>query len=105
LDLYLFLTNTELEAIKPHKNPALLDNASQLLFHFNRMPRILQRMECHEIAFSWAGSASAAASQIGVLECAVRELGKSQGDMQQLLSIVLAMGNYLNGGTTRGEVR
>lgn len=40
--------------MKPHKDPSLLDNASQLLFHFNRMPRILQRMECHEIAFSWA---------------------------------------------------
>ena len=91
--------------MKPHTDPKLLDNASQLLFHFNRMPRILQRMECHEIAFSWANGANAAASQLGIIECACTELGRSQEPMQQLLSIVLSIGNYLNGGTARGEVR
>lgn len=93
-----------MEAVKPHKDPLLLDNASQLLFHFNRMPRITQRLECHEIAFSWANGANAAASQLGVIECACVELCKSQDKMQKLLSIVLSIGNYLNGGTARGEV-
>jgi len=32
------------------------------------------------------------------------ELSKSQQNMQTLLSMVLSIGNYLNGGTARGEV-
>ena len=100
----LILLYIEVAAVKPHTVPSLLDNASQLLFHFNRVPRILQRMECHEIAFSWANGANAAASQLGVLECACQEMGRSQDNLQQVLSMVLCVGNYLNGGTSRGQV-
>ena len=93
-----------MEAIKPHKDPSLLDNASQLLYHFNRLPRILQRMECHEIAFTWIHSANHTVSQLTILETACKEIANSQNSLQELLSMVLSIGNYLNGGTTRGEV-
>jgi len=53
--ILLLSPTTEVAAVQPYKDPTVLDNASELLFQFNRMPRILQRMECHEIAFSWAG--------------------------------------------------
>jgi hypothetical protein len=95
----------ELTAAQNHKDPATLDNASQLVWQLNRIPRVVQRMECHEIAFSWPAAANSAASQLGVIECACQELGRSQENMRQLLSIVLSVGNYLNGGTPRGQVR
>jgi len=96
-------TPDELAAVKVHKDPRLLDNASRLLFQFNRMPRILPRLECHEIAFSWPTAASSAASHLGVLECACKELQRSEAEMKRLLAIVLAIGNQLNGGTPRGQ--
>lgn len=43
---------TELAAVKEYTNPKGLDNASQLLFQFNRISRLNQRMEAHEIAFT-----------------------------------------------------
>ena len=99
------MTEKELEAIKPHKDPKQLDGASQLLFQFNRLPRILPRVECHQIAFAWKSNADHTANRIGVVDCACKELQRSEGDLRQVLAMVLALGNYLNGGTPRGQVR
>lgn len=97
-------TPEELIAVRSFSQVDLLDKASQLLFHFNRLPRILPRVECHQIVFTWGAQASIALSQLGVIEGACKELQRSQSDMQRILAFVLSIGNYLNGGTSRGQV-
>lgn len=97
-------TPEELIAVRSFSQVDLLDKASQLLFHFNRLPRILPRVECHQIVFTWDAQASIASSQLGIIEGACRELQRSQSDMKRILAFVLSIGNYLNGGTSRGQV-
>lgn len=94
----------ELVSIKAFNKPDLLDKASQLFFHFNRLPRLRSRIECHQISFSWENNANLSSSQLGVIECACKELQRSQPQIQKILSLVLTIGNYLNGGTSRGQV-
>lgn len=61
------------------------------------------RIECHEIAFMWNGTATSSISQLHVIQRACVELTNSQSNMQILLSMILAVGNYINGDTKFGQ--
>eukprot|EP01038_Epipyxis_sp_PR26KG_P007973 gene7973-10813_t len=110
--LTLELTNTllsilptpeELTAVKAYSSPDTLCPASKLLFHFNTIPRLQNRIEAHETAFSWSGAAKLASAQLGVVQLACDELEKSQKAMEKVLSIILSVGNYINGDTIHGQ--
>lgn len=90
-------------AIKQHTDPSLLDNASQLIFHLNRIPKVVIRVDCHETAFSWPGNANAAQSSLDVLQAAIDELKKADKPIARLMALILSVGNYLNGGSKHGQ--
>jgi hypothetical protein len=94
----------ELAAVSAFKDPSKLDQASRVVFQFNRIPNLLRRMECHEVVFRWASDANAVASQLGVLKCAHAELIRSEDSLKSMFALLLAVGNYLNGDSTRGQV-
>eukprot|EP01038_Epipyxis_sp_PR26KG_P007971 gene7971-10811_t len=96
-------TAEELVAIKSYTSSNNLDRASQLIFNFNRIPRLVQRMESHDIIFSWMNNANAVNGQIITIQRACEELKTSQKSVDKLLSIILALGNYINGDTPRGQ--
>lgn len=81
-----------------------MDNASKLIFEFNRIPRLAQRMECHELAFVWGNNANTASKDINVVNKACKELQDSKVQMEKILSMILSIGNYINGDTARGQV-
>lgn len=95
----------ELTAVKEYKDPSVLDAASKLLFHFNRIPRLNIRLECHFIAFSWRTGYNAAAAQITTIVNGLQELKRDQRILEQLLAIILSVGNYVNGDSARGQVK
>jgi hypothetical protein len=92
----------------------------------NRIPGVAERLELHEICFSWLSAATETASQLRVMQHACDELTSSQNLMKRLLAMynllvifefhfsdieltffdnrILAVGNYINGGTPRGQV-
>ena len=90
--------------MKEFKDPNLLDNASKLIYHFNRIPRIAQRMECHELSFTWTTNADLVSNSIRTLVKSVGELNEAKGNFEKILSLILAIGNYINGDTARGQV-
>jgi hypothetical protein len=61
------------------------------------------RIDCHEIAFTWNTTALTTISQLHVVQRACVEFTGSQTQIQSLLSMVLAIGNYINGDTKFGQ--
>ncbi len=107
LSLLSILPNQEeITAIKQYTWAAdrdRLDSASRLFLSLCRVPRLSVRMECHELAFSWFGFADDVANSLTVMGKAVEELEVSEGRLFRLCALVLAVGNYLNGGTKFGN--
>ena len=64
-----------------------LDQTGRVLFHLNRIPGVAERLELHEICFSWLSAASETASQIRVVQHACDELNASQSLMKRLLAM------------------
>lgn len=81
----------------------MLDRASRLVFHLNTIPRLPQRLECHLLGFTWPVNATASSGQVQAIQKAVHELQKDQRLMEKIFSIVLGIGNYINGDTARGQ--
>jgi hypothetical protein len=67
------------------------------------VPRLAIRMEIHELAFSWFLHFDDVSSRLGVLHRALEELHSSQGRLEAILTLVLAVGNFLNAGTKFGR--
>lgn len=61
-------------------------------------------MECHELAFIWGNNANTASKDINIVAKACKELQDSKGHMEKILSMILAIGNHINGDTARGQV-
>lgn len=96
-------TEEELTAVSAYSDPLLLDQASQMLFYFHRIPRLALRIDMHETAFSWDSRADAVGSKLSLLHRACEELNISHPYISRVMSIVLAVGNYINGNTARGQ--
>jgi hypothetical protein len=102
---FLFFLLLEITAIKAFPSPATLDIASQLIYHLNRIPKLSIRLECHELAFSWEINAKTSASQMSILLKGCQEFQQLKDPFQRVMAMMLAIGNYLNGDTARGQVR
>jgi hypothetical protein len=98
-------TKDELVAIHDYhsSNYETLDKTGQLFYFFNKIPRVQRRLECHEIAFSWENNARVCATKINHILAACEELKVSEKMLTKLFSIILSTGNYINGGTPRGQ--
>jgi len=92
----------EVNALRCHTDPSKLDQASKLYFHLCRIPRLVSRVECHEIAFSWHSFSHVVYSQLHIIQSAVDELNRFQSHMEVVLAMILAIGNYLNADTKWG---
>jgi chaperonin cofactor prefoldin len=95
----------EITAIKAFSSPTTLDIASQLIYHLNRIPKLSIRLECHELAFSWEINAKTSSSQMSILLKGCQEFQQLKDPFQRLMAMMLAIGNYLNGDTARGQVK
>lgn len=74
------------------------------MHHCGRLPRIQQRLACHDTAFVWSASANDVQKQLDVLDKALREFRASESEIKQLFAMILAVGNYLNAdNAARGE--
>lgn len=90
--------------MKEFKDANLLDNASRLIFQFNRIPRLTQRMECHELSLTWEHHADVVSGSMSTLVKSLKEMADAKSNFEKILAMVLAIGNYINGDTARGQV-
>ena len=70
-------TKEELALITAHEEPETLDKGDKLYLALSEIPRLEQRLKCHEVAFRWNTDADASSSQINILVAAVKELTDS----------------------------
>eukprot|EP00981_Chlorochromonas_danica_P005143 scaffold1036_cov169-Ochromonas_danica.AAC.23 len=96
-------TPEESTAVKSFSNPAALDRASRLAFHLSALPRLAQRLECHLLGFTWPINATITTAQVQAIALAVTELKADQRKIEKIFSMVLGIGNYINGDTARGQ--
>ena len=80
-----------------------LDNVGQLFAALSHIPRLEQRLKCHEIILRWAAEQERCALNLSVLDAACVELTRSEHLFSRILQIILTDGNYLNGGSSRGQ--
>ncbi len=94
-------TIEEVNTALSYQNPQDMDMVGQLFINLAEIPRISQRLDCHKMAFTWEDDYSSVSSKLGILHSACREVGDNLA-VQKILRMVLTVGNYLNGGTSRG---
>ncbi|OQR80657.1 formin-homology 2 domain-containing protein [Achlya hypogyna] len=98
-------TAEELDLVKGYEGDAtLLGETEKFFLAVADVPRLAQRLEAMAIALSFAQHFSEIKGKLAVLEKA-RGCFKQPQALVQLLHIVLAVGNYMNGGTPRGGAR
>lgn len=68
-------TPDELTTVKTFTDPNQLDRASRLVYHLNRVPYLVTRLQCHEIPFSWFGFCNSVLMQLRVVQAACDEVG------------------------------
>lgn len=99
----IFPTTDELSTIKEYASVDVLDPPSALYWHLAKIPRIEQRLNCHMLTFRWFTDFDLAAEKVDVIAKAIVEIEESEEMFCTLMSYVLTVGNYLNGGTPRGQ--
>lgn len=87
LVILLNFLSLELSLVREYTNCNSLDQAGRVLFHLNRIPQVAERLELHEICFSWLSAATGIASQLRVVQHACDELTSSQDLMKKLLAM------------------
>lgn len=89
--------------MKGYDQPQKLDVTGQLFFEFSRIPRLENRLKMYEITLKWDSDATEAAQQVSTFLKACIELRRTKPLLGKLFGMVLSLGNYLNGGTPRGQ--
>lgn len=75
------------------------------VYHFSKVPRLTQRLECHYIGFLWGSGATLCLGQLEAIKKGMGEIKGDEDKLKKLLGVVLSVGNYINGDTARGQVR
>jgi len=101
--LTLVPTKEEYKNLKEYPNPQILGKAEQLLLGLGKIPNLKERLECHRITFHWNKTCDGIIGNIRLLSKACYELSSKESisQLQTLMSIILAVGNFLNGGSNR----
>lgn len=68
-------TADELATVKTFTDPNQLDRASRLVYHLNRVPYFVTRLQCHEIPFSWFGFCNLILTKLRIVQAACDEVG------------------------------
>ena len=96
-------TPDELEEISRLDGPdARWDKPELFLKAMHGIPRVRQRLRCWGIKRSFDEKVAELAAPLADLASACTELAASLG-LRAVLGMVLALGNYMNGGTGRGQ--
>ena len=96
-------TPDELEEISRLDGPdARWDKPELFLKAMHGIPRVRQRLRCWGIKRSFDEKVAELAAPLADLASACTELAGSLG-LRAVLGMVLALGNYMNGGTGRGQ--
>lgn len=82
-----------------------LDAPGKLFKALVDIPRLEQRLKMHSIMLSWEDDADTFAEELDIVTNAVVEFKFPQCEesLSHMLSLILAIGNYLNGNTARGQ--
>jgi hypothetical protein len=80
-----------------------LAQAEQYLMVLLGVPRLQQRLVCHKIVFVWKATAERLLSESTLITQACVQLvsPQSTAKLEKVLSVVLAVGNFMNGGSSR----
>eukprot|EP00603_Paraphysomonas_imperforata_P015405 CAMPEP_0114476932 /NCGR_PEP_ID=MMETSP0104-20121206/15052_1 /TAXON_ID=37642 ORGANISM="Paraphysomonas imperforata, Strain PA2" /NCGR_SAMPLE_ID=MMETSP0104 /ASSEMBLY_ACC=CAM_ASM_000202 /LENGTH=1256 /DNA_ID=CAMNT_0001651763 /DNA_START=82 /DNA_END=3854 /DNA_ORIENTATION=- len=80
-----------------------LAQAEQNLMVLLGVPRLQQRLMCHKIVFVWMATANRLLSECDLIAEACRQMlsPTSAVKLEKVLSVVLAVGNFMNGGSSR----
>jgi hypothetical protein len=101
--LTLVPTPEEYTNIKNYPNPSLLGKAEQILLSLGTIPRLKERLDCHRIPYHWNKTSDSITGNLHLLSKACHELS-SQDSLKQLqtvMSVIVGVGNFLNGGSNR----
>jgi hypothetical protein len=82
-------------------DPEQLGTAEKFFLQICRIPMLNLRIELSLFKMNFDNTMDDLGEQLGVLEQAFKALNESKA-LRRILEIVLAMGNYLNGGTPKG---
>ena len=96
-------TTEEYLFIKSYASFEQLDTPSRVVFHLNRIQRIEQRLDCHCTVFTWFDESAYLQGRLEIIRRAVEEVQVSKNTIKKLFSLVLSIGNVLNGDTNRGR--
>ena len=80
-----------------------LDNVGQLFLALSHIPRLEHRLKCHDMCLRFRAEHERLSLNLSVLDQACEELHRSEPVLRRILQVILADGNYLNGGTPRGQ--
>jgi hypothetical protein len=80
-----------------------LAQAEQNLMVLLAIPRLQHRLICHKIVFVWKATADRLLTESALLTEACQQLvsPSSAAKLKTVLSVVLAVGNFMNGGSSR----
>ena len=102
----LIPTPEESKIVKFYKgNVEDLDYTGKLFSLFLGVDRLQQRLACQRILLNWYDGADIAAAQLQSIHAVLRELNSKEclDGLQALFATTLAVGNRLNGGSSRGQ--
>lgn len=101
--LGLVPTSDEVDSLTSYSGDLeLLGNVEKLLLTLSTIPRLQQRLSCVQITETFGSACEGLLNRIEMLSNATSEVRESHG-FQSALRTVLSMGNFLNGGTSRGQ--
>jgi diaphanous 1 len=100
-------TDEDIEAIKDYASQsdnsiAALGPAEQYIYSVKHIPRLSKRLECWIFKRRFHSDISDVQPDLESLLACASEIQKS-GRLKELLRQVLALGNYMNGGSFRGD--
>jgi len=95
-------TDDEISMLRGYEGDLdLLTTEDRFLYELTNIPRLSTRLKCLATRFTFENEALEIKHQLNAIREACVEVEKSK-QLKTLLEIVLAIGNYLNGGTPRG---
>lgn len=97
--------NAELETIQKHlrsKPDIALDRPEQFVYDLSLIPCFADRCYCLIFQSTFTETLSSIEHRLTNIRMIVQNLTTSKS-VENLLGLILALGNYMNGGTTRGQ--
>lgn len=103
----LLPTSDEIATLKTYTGEVEdLDFCGKLFAYFTEIDRLEQRLVVQRTMLNWFEQADVVVEQLNVVRSAVSEFSdeSSMAAFREVLSVILSVGNYMNGGTRRGQV-